>query len=170
MHRKSRLTLVMMAVLLMVGMVGIQPPKPVQAALPTDLFISEYIEGNSNNKAIEIYNGTDISVNLSDYRLELYSNGASVPSATIDLSGTLATGDVFVAAHPSAASVFFDQADLTSSAVINFDGDDAFALRKISTNSLMLRSLESLQFIESHTNGFKIQLCPQSKMIETSLD
>jgi VCBS repeat len=135
MHRKSRLTLVMMAVLLMVGMVGIQPVKPAQAALPTDLFISEYIEGNSNNKAIEIYNGTGISVDLSDYRLELYSNGASVPSATIVLSGTLATGDVFVAAHPSAASVFLDQADLTSSAVINFNGDDAFALRKISTNS-----------------------------------
>jgi hypothetical protein len=31
----------------------------------TDLFISEYIEGSSNNKAIEIYNGTGSSVDLS---------------------------------------------------------------------------------------------------------
>ena len=58
MHVRSRFTLVMMAILLMVGMVGIQPAKPVQADLPTDLFFSEYIEGSINNKAIEIYNGT----------------------------------------------------------------------------------------------------------------
>ena len=28
------------------------------SAAPTDLFISEYVEGSSNNKAIELYNGT----------------------------------------------------------------------------------------------------------------
>ena len=82
MQRKSRITLVMMAILLMVGMVGIQPVKPVQAALPPDLFFSEYIEGNGQNKAIEIYNGTGGSVDLTDYRLELYSNGASSPTAS----------------------------------------------------------------------------------------
>ncbi|MGH3040277.1 MAG: hypothetical protein ACRDNG_00790, partial [Gaiellaceae bacterium] len=27
-------------------------------AAPTELFFSEYIEGTSNNKALEIYNGT----------------------------------------------------------------------------------------------------------------
>src|SRR5699024_7047417 len=41
-----------------------------------DLFISEYIEGSSYNKPIEIYNGTGSSVKLSDYQLELYSNGS----------------------------------------------------------------------------------------------
>ena len=40
----------------------------------TDLFISEYLEGWSNNKAIEIFNPTDAAVDLSDYRLERYSN------------------------------------------------------------------------------------------------
>ncbi|MCP6324171.1 hypothetical protein NL453_27485, partial [Klebsiella pneumoniae] len=35
----------------------------VQAATPaSDLFISEYIEGSSLNKAIEIYNGTGASI------------------------------------------------------------------------------------------------------------
>ncbi len=138
MHRKPRFTLVMMSILLMFGMVGIQPVEPVQAALASDLFFSEYIEGTNDssgiNRAIEIYNGTGASVDLSNYRLELYSNGASSPGAnTLDLSGTLASGDVFVVAHPLAASVFLAQADLTDSAVINFDGNDAFALRKIST-------------------------------------
>src|SRR5205085_9906297 len=35
----------------------------------TDLFISEYVEGSSNNKYIEIYNGTGASANLADYKL-----------------------------------------------------------------------------------------------------
>ena len=33
----------------------------------TDLIISEYAEGSSNNKYIEIYNGTGAAVNLADY-------------------------------------------------------------------------------------------------------
>ncbi len=28
------------------------------AAAPTELFFSEYVEGSSNNKALEVYNGT----------------------------------------------------------------------------------------------------------------
>ena len=113
MQRKSRLTLVMMAALLMVGMVGIKPPKPVQAALPTDLFFSEYIEGYNYNKAIEIYNGTGSPVNLSDYRLELYSNGAGAPGGnTVVLSGTLESGDVFVVSRSDAAQEIVNQADL----------------------------------------------------------
>jgi len=137
MHRKSRLTLVMMAVLLMVGMVGIQPAKPVLAALPTDLFFSEYIEGNGYNKAIEIYNGTGLPVVLSDYRLELYSNGASATTASVVLSGTLVSGDVFVVSRADAAAEIVAQADLLNSSVVNWNGDDAIALRKISTDSLI---------------------------------
>ena len=34
----------------------------------------------------------------------------------------------------------------------------------------MLRSLEDLEFIKSHTNGLEIQVCAQGKMIEMSLD
>ena len=45
------------------------------SALADDLFISEYIEGSSNNKAIEIYNPTDTAIDLTGYRLEIYSNG-----------------------------------------------------------------------------------------------
>ena len=32
-----------------------------------DLFFSEYIEGSSSNKALEIYNPTDAPINLRDY-------------------------------------------------------------------------------------------------------
>ena len=34
------------------------PLQSAQAATPTELFFSEYIEGSSFNKALEIYNGT----------------------------------------------------------------------------------------------------------------
>ncbi|HQF67920.1 MAG TPA: lamin tail domain-containing protein, partial [Candidatus Cloacimonadota bacterium] len=101
----------------------------------SDLFFSEYIEGTSYNKAIEIYNGTGATVDLGNYKLQLFSNGASTASSTLDLSGTLANAEVYVIAHPSANANILAEADLTSSTVINFNGDDALALYKISANS-----------------------------------
>lgn len=98
-------------------------------AAASDLFISEYIEGSSFNKAIEIYNGTGSDVDLSAYTLELYSNGAAAASQTVALSGTLADGDVFVLAHASADPAILAVADLQNSLVINFNGDDAVVLR-----------------------------------------
>lgn len=101
----------------------------IVTAQTSDLFFSEYIEGSSYNKAVEIYNGTGSAVDLSLYSLELYSNGNSSPNTTLDLSGTLANGDVYIAAHASADASILAVADITSG-VVNFNGDDAFALRE----------------------------------------
>ena len=93
------------------------------------LFISEYIEGSSFNKAIEIYNGTGEAVNLGalNVTLQVYNNGSSSPSQTIGLSGSIANGDVFVLAQKDADQAITDVADqLTSSGLWN--GDDAIAL------------------------------------------
>ncbi len=97
-----------------------------------DLFISEYIEGGSFNKCIEIYNGTGSTIDLgtSGYALELYANGSGSPSQTVSLSGSLSDGDVYVICHPSAGAVFLAQADATNGSVINFNGDDAVVLSK----------------------------------------
>ncbi|MDX1378617.1 MAG: lamin tail domain-containing protein, partial [Anaerolineales bacterium] len=116
-------------VMILALMLMAAPIQSVQAAAPTELFLSEYIEGSSFNKAVEIYNGTGGSVNLSTYTLELYSNGASSPSQSVALSGTLADGDVFVLAHGSADAAILAEADLISSSVINFNGDDALVLK-----------------------------------------
>lgn len=104
----------------------------------TDLFISEYIEGSSNNKAIEIYNGTGSSVDLSGYTVYLYANGAlqSAPTATLELTGTLANGDVYVIATSTSNATILALADITS-AVANFNGDDAIGLWKESTSSFV---------------------------------
>jgi hypothetical protein len=106
--------------------------------LPTDIFISEYIEGSSYNKAIEIFNGTGASVDLSQYSVQLFPNGASAAYATLALSGTLANNDVYVIAHNSAAQVVQVVADFLAdgagfNGVVNYNGNDALALIKGST-------------------------------------
>ncbi|MDI3504557.1 MAG: hypothetical protein PWP64_1493 [Candidatus Cloacimonadota bacterium] len=100
-----------------------------------ELFISEYIEGSSYNKAIEIFNGTGVAVDLSDYQVQLYSNGSDTISNSISLEGILADQDVFTISHSSADYQILQLADLTNSSVINFNGDDAIALYKESTSS-----------------------------------
>jgi endonuclease I len=99
----------------------------------TDLFFSEYVEGSSNNKYIEIFNGTGGTISLSNYRLQLYANGATSPTQNITLSGSLASGATVV--YQNSSAVLYSGA-LNNSA-INFNGDDAIALYKISTASFV---------------------------------
>src|SRR5690625_2199589 len=64
----------------------------------SELFISEYVEGWSNNKALEIYNPTDQPIDLSEYVVVRYSNGAGFASSAnaVQLSGTIQPYDVYV--------------------------------------------------------------------------
>lgn len=66
----------------------------------SELFISEYVEGWSNNKALEIYNPTGSPIDLSQYMVIRYSGsggGVATSSNAIQLSGTVAGKDVYVA-------------------------------------------------------------------------
>jgi uncharacterized protein len=110
-------------------------PRLSGTAAPTDLIISEIIEGSSNNKAIEIYNGTGAAVDLAagGYAVQMYFNGSASVGLTINLSGTVAAGDVYVLAQASADAAILAEADQTSGAGW-FNGDDAVALVKSGTN------------------------------------
>lgn len=99
------------------------------AAVAPDLFFSEYVEGSSNNKAIEIYNGTGADVSLSAYSVEMYANGAAAATNTVTLSGTLANGDVYVIGNTAASQTIKDASDILNG-VTNFNGDDALSLKK----------------------------------------
>jgi uncharacterized protein len=109
------------------ALVPLAAPTATRAAHSTDLFFSEYVEGSSNNKALEIYNGTGAPIDLAAgaYNIQIYFNGSSTGGTPIALGGSLDPGDVFVVAHRDATFA----GDLESTAV-QFNGNDAVALRK----------------------------------------
>ena len=128
----GRARLVTLSLLVLVSFAALAGARVDRAgAVSSDLFISEYIEGSGNNKAIEIFNGTGVPVNLNTglYGLTMYFNGNPMPGLTISLNGTIAPGDVFVVAHTLADQTIRDQADQLTSAGI-FNGNDAVAVRK----------------------------------------
>ncbi|MEM7298921.1 MAG: lamin tail domain-containing protein, partial [Bacteroidota bacterium] len=101
---------------------------------PTDLFFSEYVEGSSNNKYLEIYNGTGAAIDLSDYQINRYGNGSSDISGSYVLAGTLNDGEVVVIANNSATvytGTVYDATDANGATFYN--GDDVVELYKIST-------------------------------------
>ena len=95
---------------------------------PTALIISEYVEGSSFNKYIEIANISDKTVNLASYALVLYSNGKTSPESTVALEGTLEPGAVKVYKHADAALTLPEGVDSESNTAVNFSGDDAIVL------------------------------------------
>ena len=108
----------------------------------SDLFISEYIEGSSNNKGIEIFNPTGASVDLSNYFVKLSRNGSGWGMYDADteesgfvyqLDGALANGDVLVIATDQAT--FQSDIQLSYPSVCHFNGDDAVGL--FNNNSLI---------------------------------
>ena len=101
----------------------------LSAPASADLIISEYIEGSSNNKAIELYNNADTEISLEGYVLGLYSNGSSSVGNSIDLTGTLAANTTYIISNPGATADILDIADTTST-VTYYNGDDALVLTK----------------------------------------
>ncbi|MEZ5506923.1 MAG: ExeM/NucH family extracellular endonuclease [Gammaproteobacteria bacterium] len=105
------------------ALAGLIPSVPATAAL----VISEYIEGSSNNKAIEITNRGVEPVDLASYQLQTFFNGNTSAGLTLSLAGTLAPGATYVVAHASALPEMVARANQTTAAGW-FNGDDAVAL------------------------------------------
>lgn len=97
---------------------------PAAAAAPTDLIISEYVEGTSTNKALELYNGTDAEINLADYDVLLYNNG-STSGSRLGLTGTVAPNDTFV----YASNLLANYADQTTGSGL-WNGNDAIVISR----------------------------------------
>ena len=107
-------------------------------ALPASgqLLITQYYEGTSSNKYIELTNVGSETIDMSTYTLTLWSNANSeswkfdggTPTNFSMLSGTLSAGASYVLANGQAATpLAADQADEISGA-INFNGNDSVVL------------------------------------------
>ncbi|MDA0682738.1 MAG: T9SS type A sorting domain-containing protein, partial [Bacteroidetes bacterium] len=122
----------------------------------SDLFISEYVEGSGNNKALEIYNPTSQDIDLALYMIIRYSNGETSASSAnaIQLEGMIAPNDVHVGVieklNPSGsgnevpvATILQSSADAFYCPVYNisdawyFNGNDAIVLAKGSPNDIL---------------------------------
>lgn len=124
--RKVRFALLGLAAVLVMAMA---PAAQVAlAATPTDVFFSEYVEGSSLNKALEIYNGTGASIDLAagSYVIEISFNGGT-STTSIALTGVVADGDVYVVADDGADPAILAEADQTPTNNF-FNGDDAIIL------------------------------------------
>jgi len=93
--------------------------------------ISEYVEWSSYNKAIELYNGSDSTIDLSNYKIETYYNWNKSAGDTLILNGTLGVGKTYVIVHSSANANFINKANLINWSVTKFNGDDAIALVRL---------------------------------------
>ncbi|TGD59816.1 endonuclease [Flavobacterium humi] len=103
------------------------------SATATDLYFSEYLEGSSNNKAIEITNATGSSVSLSSYSIKKQTNGSGSWSTGLVLSGTMANGAKFVLVNSSISSACYPTSSAnvsTTATELAFNGNDALGLFK----------------------------------------
>ncbi len=97
------------------------------------LIFSEYVEGTGNRKAIEIYNVSGGPQDLSQCVMHRYTNGSTLSSATIALSGTLAVGSTFTICNSlgvtptDSGGIPSGQCSITSAA-INHNGNDSYDL------------------------------------------
>ena len=114
-----------------------------------ELFISEYVEGPANNNAIEIYNPTNSSIDLTGYSINRYGNGVASGPDTWPLSGNIVPGQAIAIGNGQLDSVwvdppgywsfpvdpvFYAACDLHGSGIyptpFYFNGDDAMTLEK----------------------------------------
>lgn len=95
-------------------------------AIASDLFISEYVEGSSSNKVIEVANFTGNTINLGNYKILGYQNGNNNAGYTYTFPNeNLPNGDVYVIAHSN-----FDQLPLADNLYNwQFNGNDVVELQ-----------------------------------------
>lgn len=96
-----------------------------------NVYFSEYIEGVAvATNAVEIFNAGSGPVDLASCSVSQHDNGASAPSSTFNLTGSLASGNVFVLCSQNASTAGW-ACDMTTAAVYNFviTGNDAVSLR-----------------------------------------
>ena len=99
----------------------------------SDLFFSEYVEGSSSNKCLEIYNPTGADVSLSGYNIATFNNGATTPTSGPTPLGSfvIPAYGTFVLCNAFADPGFTSAADSVGGVLQSltfYNGDDAIVL------------------------------------------
>jgi predicted extracellular nuclease len=116
-----------------------------------DIIISEYIEGSSSNKAVEIANTGTEAVTLAGYKLALYSNTNSAWGNTLELDTiVIQANDVYVVSNASANEAIKAVSDVTSD-ITYYNGDDAVALLKDNLVHDLLGEMGGGEFAKDQT-------------------
>lgn len=110
--------------------------KETAALEATELMFSKYIEGKSNNRAVEIFNGTPDDISLAGYVLRMESNGAggltacefAFPNTVIDAGGTYTICNAQFGAVRDIADKTIGFQDGGYANIMTFTGDDAIGL------------------------------------------
>ena len=99
-----------------------------------DLFFSEYVEGTSDNKALEIFNGTGVATNLSNYGIRFKMNNSADWDTFYDYMAlpdvVLQPGAAFVIAHSNAEASLLARANYVTGNICSFNGNDSIFLMK----------------------------------------
>ncbi|MFW1747377.1 ExeM/NucH family extracellular endonuclease [Acinetobacter guillouiae] len=90
------------------------------------LMFSQYIDGTVNRKGLEIYNPDGSTVNLADYQIEQYTNGATSKTATYTLEGNLASKAKFIIGRTELQAELGTKVNQVAG--LTFNGDDALVL------------------------------------------
>jgi len=97
----------------------------------SNIFFSEYVEGSSFNKAVELYNPTSLPINLSGYKILQYNSGASNQVYTLNLFGVVPSLGTYVISNAQANATILSKSDTASgNSVLSFNGDDPLILVK----------------------------------------
>ncbi len=128
------------------------------------LIFTQYYEGTSNNKYLELKNIGTESVDLSLYTLSVYSNAnaeawkvgnaTTTVSGNLTLSGTLNAGSVFLLGNTAVALPSYAPALATlSGSATNFNGNDSITLWTGSTYSSTTQLVDVLSFTNLGNEG-----------------
>jgi beta-lactam-binding protein with PASTA domain/endonuclease YncB( thermonuclease family) len=112
------------------GIITVQLYKNTFTDNDTSLIFSKYIDGldGTSDQAVEIYNPTESTINLSNYYVAIYSNGSFEESSRVVLGNVdLLPGETYVIGNFYANGNLLVKADLSSKELV-FDGNDTIQL------------------------------------------
>lgn len=135
-----------MLAFLIVALFSINAVATCDGVTKNDVFITEYVEGSSSNRAIELTNMSDSEIDLGalGYKLKLHNNGQYAPLIEQSLSQVLAPCETFVYYNSNSSQDLLDfvqdsegeNVNSEASNVTAFNGSATIVLTKLDIDNI----------------------------------